>query len=101
LYASLIGITEFSFYSYYWYWQHGHWGKISDHDTICQRLWGVDHNRIQYQADYDIFLQTRILKNSSVDKSYRRLFRYVNMAKIQAKPTYKAFIGKDMLPIHD
>ncbi|CAB4038034.1 poly(U)-specific endoribonuclease-B-like [Paramuricea clavata] len=85
------GWSWFNWY-YYWYWQHGRWGKISDHDTICQRLWGVDHNRIQHQVDYEIFLQTKILKNSSVDKSYRQLFRYVNMAKIQAKPTYKAFI---------
>lgn len=80
--------------SYYWYWQHGQWGKTSDHDTICQRLWGVDYNRIQDRVNYEISLQARILKNSSVDKSYRRLFSNVNMKKIQEKPTFQAFIGK-------
>ena len=44
--------------------------------------------------DYEISLQARILKNSSVDKSYRRLFSNVNMKTIQAMPTFQAFIGK-------
>ena len=84
---------SFVFFSYYWYWRHGNWGKVSDDDTICQRLWGVDYNRLQQQNDYDIFLQSRILKNSSVDRSRRRLFRQVNMDKLLLKPTYKTFIG--------
>ena len=87
-------MKRFFLYSYYWYWQHGHFGHISDHDTICQRLWGNDHNRMLYRVDYDIFLQERIMPNSTVDKARGRLFRFVNMTKVQRKPTYRAFIGK-------
>lgn len=83
--------------SYYWYWQHGILGKISDRDTICQRLWGVDYNRLLQRVDYNISLQTKTLKNSRVDKAYRRLFRYVNVSKVRSKPTYQTFIGRNLV----
>ncbi|XP_046860940.1 poly(U)-specific endoribonuclease-A-like [Xenia sp. Carnegie-2017] len=85
------GWNWFNWY-YYWYWRHGRLGKISDSDTICQRLWGLDNKRAVQGFHYDILLQSKISNNSTLDKATRPLFSFVNLTKLKKRRTYKAFI---------
>lgn len=82
---------------YYWYWRHGVWKAVSDQDTICQRLWNVDVNRLHRGVQYDFLLQAKVsLKPSTQDQSNRALFFYLRMDEIRRKPTFRTFL--DLLP---